>query len=47
MLGSEAQFRGLKATWDTLDQGLFEKLGASMNDRIEAVIVAKDWHTEY
>ena len=37
----------LQAAWDTLDQRLFEKLGASMNDRIEAVIAAKGWHTKY
>jgi hypothetical protein len=37
----------LQAAWDTLDQGLFEKLGASINDRIEAVIAAKGWHTKY
>jgi hypothetical protein len=37
----------LQATWDTLDQDLFNKLGASMNDRIKAVIVAKGWHTKY
>ena len=37
----------LQAVWDTLDQRLFEKLGASMNNRIEAVISAKGWHTKY
>jgi hypothetical protein len=31
----------LQAAWDTLDQELFDKLGVSMNDRIEAVIAAK------
>lgn len=36
----------LQAAWDTLDQGLFDKLGASMRDRIEAVIEAKGWHTK-
>jgi hypothetical protein len=37
----------LQAAWDTLDQDLFNKLGASMNDRIKAVIAAKGWHTKY
>jgi hypothetical protein len=37
----------LQATWDTLDQDLFDKLGTSMNDRIETVIVAKGWYTKY
>jgi hypothetical protein len=37
----------LQAAWDTLDQELFDKLGASMNNRIEAVIAAKGWHTKY
>ena len=37
----------LQAAWDTLDQNLFDKLSASMNDRIEAVIEAKGWHTKY
>ena len=37
----------LQAVWDTLDQRLFEKLGASMNDRVEAVIAAKGWPTKY
>jgi len=37
----------LQIAWDTLDQELFDKLGASMNDRIEAVIAAKGWHIKY
>ena len=37
----------IQAVWDTLDQRLFEKLDASMNNRIEAVISAKGWHTKY
>ncbi len=37
----------LQAAWDTLDQDLFDKLVASMNDRIKAVIAAKGWHTKY
>jgi hypothetical protein len=37
----------LQAAWDTLDQELFNTLGASMCDRIEAVIAAKGWHTKY
>lgn len=37
----------LQAAWDTLDQELFDNLGASMGDRIEAVIAAKGWHTKY
>jgi hypothetical protein len=37
----------LQAAWDTLDQELFDTLGASMCDRIEAVIEAKGWHTKY
>jgi hypothetical protein len=37
----------LQAAWDTLDQELFDKLGASMCDRIEAVIAANGWHTKY
>ena len=37
----------LQAAWDTLDQELFNKLGDSMCNRIEAVIAAKGWHTKY
>ena len=37
----------LQAAWDTLDQSLFDTLGASMVDRIKAVIEAKGWHTKY
>jgi hypothetical protein len=37
----------LQAAWDTLDQDLFDKLGASMNNCIEAIIAAKGWHTKY
>ena len=31
----------LQAAWDILDQELFEKLSASINNRIKAVIAAK------
>jgi hypothetical protein len=37
----------LQAAWDTLDQELFNTLGASMCDHIKAVIIAKGWHTKY
>jgi hypothetical protein len=37
----------LQAAWDTLDQDLFDKLSASINARIKAVIAAKGWHTKY
>ena len=37
----------LQATWDTLDQELFDNLGASMPARIEACIAADGWHTRY
>ena len=37
----------LQAVWDTLDKELFDNLGASMVDRIEAIIVADRWHTKY
>ena len=37
----------LQAAWDTLDKELFDNLGASMVDRIEAVIAADGWHTKY
>jgi hypothetical protein len=37
----------LQAAWDTLDQSLFDTLGASIVDRIKAVIKAKGWHTKY
>jgi hypothetical protein len=37
----------LQAAWDTLDKGLFDKLGASMRERIEACIAADGWHTKY
>jgi len=37
----------IQAAWDTLDKGLFDALGASMPDRIEACIKAKGWHTKY
>lgn len=37
----------LQAAWNILDQGLFEKLGASMPARIEACIAAEGWHTKY
>ena len=37
----------IQAAWDTLDQSLFDNLGASMHDRCEAVITADGWHTKY
>ena len=37
----------IQAAWDTLDQSLFNNLGASMHDRCEAVIAADGWHTKY
>jgi hypothetical protein len=37
----------IQATWDILDQSLFDKLGASMHDRYKAVITANGWHTKY
>ena len=37
----------LQAAWDTLDQELFDTLGASISARIEAIIKAKGWHTKY
>ena len=37
----------LQAAWDTLDKELFDNLGASMVNRIEAVIIADGWHTKY
>jgi hypothetical protein len=37
----------IQAAWDTLNDELFNKLGASMLDRIEACIAANGWHTKY
>ena len=37
----------LQASWDTLKDELFEKVGGSMRSRIEAVIAADGWHTKY
>jgi hypothetical protein len=37
----------LQASWDMIDQEVFDKLGASMVHRIEACIEAKGWHTKY
>jgi hypothetical protein len=37
----------LQAAWDTLDQELFNTLGASMCNHIKTVIVANGWHTKY
>ena len=37
----------LQAAWDTLEQGLFDKLYKSIHARIEACIAADGWHTKY
>jgi hypothetical protein len=37
----------LQAAWDTIDQEVFDNLGASMVSRVEACIKAKGWHTKY
>jgi hypothetical protein len=37
----------IQAAWDTLDKLLFNNLYASIEDRIEACIAAKGWHTKY
>ena len=37
----------LQATWDTLEQRLFNKLYMSIYSRIEACIAASGWYTKY
>lgn len=37
----------LQAAWDTIDKEVFDNLGESMVNRIEACIEAKGWHTKY
>jgi hypothetical protein len=37
----------LKAAWDALPDGLFEKLIRSMKSRIDMCIKADGWHTKY
>lgn len=37
----------LKVAWESLDDSLFQELGASMSRRVEAVIAADGWHTKY
>jgi hypothetical protein len=37
----------IQVAWDTLNQGLFDKLGRSMRARVEACIAADGWYTKY
>ena len=37
----------IQAVQDTLDESLFDKLGASMYNRYKAVFIADGWYTKY
>ena len=37
----------LQAMWDTIGKEVFDNLGATMGQRIEACIAAEGWHTKY